>query len=195
MPAGTGFNVWSPQAASNVYTHTATVANTPAGQSYTYLDNIWLNANPNALIWVTQNWNPHGWGGVYNHHTVGVWYDYRVLRWAVFNEDLAAMPVGASFNIVAESGPNYPHHFQLFCSINNPQVALGINSVWSNNYPRAQIFVTPVYNPGGATYGVTNSSPVIVRYNASTGQWYLQNQDGSLLPRGAAFNIWVVSHG
>lgn len=192
MPIGTGFNVWTPDAASNVYIHMATAANTPNG--VTYLNNQWLNGWPNALVWVTQNFNPNSFSGTYNRSHVGVWYDNSVGRWAVFNEDGTAIAPGASFNIVAEAGEQYQHYYVAHASTTNYIPRITINSVYSNNYPNAQIFVTPVYNPGGTGFGVINNHALIVRYNASLKTWYIENQDGAFFAPYAAFNVWVVSH-
>ena len=79
------------------FVHTATVSN--ISSSWTYLDHHLLNANPGAIIHVTQNWNPGGSGGTYNDSVIGVYYDPFVMRWTVFNQDLAPIPVGADFNI------------------------------------------------------------------------------------------------
>jgi len=65
----------------------------------TYLDVPPINGDPDAILHVTQNWNPGGGAGTYNNHPVGVWYDAYVQRWAIFNQDLAAMPEGAAFNV------------------------------------------------------------------------------------------------
>lgn len=65
----------------------------------TYLDNPALNGNPDAVIFITQSWNPGGGSGTYNDHRVGVWYDTNRERWAIFNQDREAMPRGASFNV------------------------------------------------------------------------------------------------
>ncbi|MEJ7842726.1 MAG: hypothetical protein WKF95_13245 [Rubrobacter sp.] len=73
----------------------------------TYLDNPLTNGEPDAVVSVTQNWNPGGGGGVYNDHPVGVVYDEDVEKWAVYNEDDAPMPNGAAFN-VAVSGDAEP---------------------------------------------------------------------------------------
>lgn len=67
----------------------------------TYLDIPAANANPDARITITQNWNPGGEeSGVYNEHPVGVWYDAGREQWAIFNQDRAPMPEEASFNVV-----------------------------------------------------------------------------------------------
>ncbi|WP_053058094.1 protein kinase domain-containing protein [Rubrobacter aplysinae] len=86
---------------TRVLVHSADTGNISANS--TYLDIPVANGNPEASITITQNWNPDGdgaGGGVYNDHPVGVWYDAGRERWAIFNQDRAAMPEGASFNVV-----------------------------------------------------------------------------------------------
>lgn len=80
-----------------VFVHTATPDNIRANS--TYLDNPTTNGDPNAIIHVTQNWNPGGEGGTYNDHSVGVWYDGGREQWAIFNQDREAMTEGAHFNV------------------------------------------------------------------------------------------------
>ncbi len=82
----------------SVFVHRATPENISANS--TYLDNPLLNGNPNAVLYVTQNWNPGGReGGTYNDHPVDVWYDTNREKWAIFNQDRAAIPEGAAFNV------------------------------------------------------------------------------------------------
>ena len=88
-----------PESDGTVYVHRATAEN--ISNNSTYLDDPLINNNPNAVVSVTQNWNPGGGTGTYNNHPVGVWYDPNIKRWAVFNQDRAAMPEGAAFNISA----------------------------------------------------------------------------------------------
>jgi hypothetical protein len=89
-----------------VFVHEATVGNS-SGNS-TYLDHPLLNGSPNAKILITQNWNPGGGlGGTDNPHFVGVWYSSGSDRWAIFNQDGASMPVGASFNVLVMPGDVY----------------------------------------------------------------------------------------
>jgi len=80
-----------------VFVHQAAPENI-AGNS-TYLDSPRINDDPNVVLYVTQNWNPGGGGGTYNEHPIGVWYDPSLQRWAIFNQDLEAMPEGAAFNV------------------------------------------------------------------------------------------------
>ena len=86
-----------------VFIHHATPENTSANS--TYLDGPLTDGNPNAVLVVTHNWNPGGSPGKYNDHPIGVWYDRDRSKWAIFNQDRAAMPVGADFNVAVLKGP------------------------------------------------------------------------------------------
>jgi hypothetical protein len=68
----------------------------------TYIDDPLANGDPDAVLLATPNWNPGGDSGLYNDHPIGVWYDANRQRWAVFNQDLVAMPDGAAFNVRRE---------------------------------------------------------------------------------------------
>ncbi len=85
------------------FVHRATPENVSANS--TYIDDPRANGRPDAIISVTQNWNPGGDGGTYNAHPVGVWYDAGAGKWAIANEDRAAMPEGAAFNVVVSRDP------------------------------------------------------------------------------------------
>lgn len=65
----------------------------------TLIDDPLTNGRPDAVLGVTQNWNPGGVGGVYNDHPVGVRYDPGADGWEIYNKDNAAMPGGAAFNV------------------------------------------------------------------------------------------------
>jgi hypothetical protein len=80
-----------------VFVHHANPDNISANS--TYLDNPLTNGHPNAILYVTQNWNPGGSIGIYNNHPIGVWYDPDRERWAIFNQDREAIPKGADFNV------------------------------------------------------------------------------------------------
>ena len=86
-----------------VFVHRATSENVSANSSY--IDDPSTNGNPNAVLTVTQNWNPGGNGGTYNAHPIGVWYDASAKKWAIANEDRATMPEGAAFNVLVSRDP------------------------------------------------------------------------------------------
>jgi hypothetical protein len=103
VSAGATFEVEIPQA-SAAFVHRVDPFNT-AG-NYTYLDNRLTNGKPDAVLSVTQNWNPGGGSGVYNDHPVGVIYDSKVDEWAIYNLDGAPLPQGAAFNVAVSEGAN-----------------------------------------------------------------------------------------
>lgn len=168
-----------------IYVHTTTSANTSG--NFTLLDNPATNDNPNALVSITANWNPGGTYTGFDDHQTGVWYDSRVGKWSIFNEDLASMPIGASFNVDAEIGPEpaYGHFVQTVTSagyityINNPAL---------NGNPNASFLVTQNWNPGESD-GVYNNHAIGVWYSYSYGEWAIYNEDRASLPIGASFNV------
>jgi hypothetical protein len=70
-----------------------------AFDNYTIIDHPLCNDDSNAILIVTQNWNPGGIGGTYNNSAIGVFYNFGS-RWAIFNQNQAEMPDGASFNVL-----------------------------------------------------------------------------------------------
>ena len=81
MPTGSLFNVLIPSQQTAAFVHTATDITV---DGYSFLDHPLLNCNPDAIILVTQNWNPGGSGGVYNDHPPAVHYDNDLEQWALF---------------------------------------------------------------------------------------------------------------
>lgn len=73
------------------FTHTATALN--SSNHVTIIDNPATNNNPTAIVIISQFWE-----GVYNPHPVGVYYS--AAKWRIFNEDIAAMPLNAEFNVL-----------------------------------------------------------------------------------------------
>ena len=169
------------------FVHTATTANISG--HWTEIDHPLTNNRPNAIVQVTQNWNPGSTSGVYNDHAIGVWYDAVSKKWAIFNQDFAAMPAGADFNVfIPDVGPaSFVHAaapgniFSHWTEIDNPL---------TNNNPEAIVHVTQNWNPGNGA-GVYNDHPLGVWYNDSTGKWAIFNQDFAVIPTGADFNIFV----
>jgi sortase A len=97
MREGAGFEV-AILDGSGYFVHTATDENSEDGR--TYIDDPLVNGDPEADLFVTQDWNPGGGSGTYNDHYVGVEYEQARERWTIFNRDGAAMPQNASFNVV-----------------------------------------------------------------------------------------------
>lgn len=87
---------------ASAFVHRAAPENTSANS--TYLDNPLIDGNPSAVLYITQNWNPGGGEGTYNDHPVGVWYDTNREKWAIFNQDRAAIPEGSAFDVLVSGG-------------------------------------------------------------------------------------------
>lgn len=101
FPENAAYNIYIPSEEDDAFVHRATLENTFG--NYTLLDHPSTNGNPNAILIVTQNWNPIETIGIYNEHIIGVWYDDISEKWSVFNQDHASMPEGASFNVLVVS--------------------------------------------------------------------------------------------
>ena len=180
VPVGAAFNYRVEVASRNGPTiHKATATNTFG--NYTIINHLLANGKPNAILQVTQNWNPPGSGGVYNPHNIGVWYTGT--KWSVFNQDGAPLPLGSAFNIRVGLG---------FIHTATPSNIIGyrtvIDSPQFNGKPGISILVTPNWNPGGAG-GTYNDHPIAVWYNSVTSKWEIFNQDFAAMPVNTAFNV------
>jgi hypothetical protein len=164
------------------FVHVATSSNILS--NWTVIDQTLLNGDPNAILFVTQNWNPGGSSGVYNDAEIGVWYDG--FNWAIFNQNLVAMPEGASFNVFIHTGSNDFIHTATAGNISLNWTNIDHPSL--NGNPDAIFLVTQNYNPG-ATGGVYNNSNIGVWYTGTN--WAIFNQDELPMPEGAAFNVYV----
>jgi hypothetical protein len=86
-----GIRVDNAAANKPVFIHVATAANISSNTtSITY-----LNPSATDFVMVTPNWTA---GPVYNNHPIGVYFVGG--KWAIFNQDFAAMPVGTAFNVM-----------------------------------------------------------------------------------------------
>jgi hypothetical protein len=74
-----------------VFIHVATAANISGHiTSITY-----PTPSTTDIVIVTPNWTA---GPIYNNHPIGVYFTGG--KWTIFNQDLAAMPVGTAFNVM-----------------------------------------------------------------------------------------------
>lgn len=160
-------------------TETATTSNT-TGNSMA----IWPN-DPNFVVMATPNW---GTNGVYDNHPVGVWWNGA--SWSVFNQDGAAMPLGASFNVYnagyVNQGQLYSHtYIHSATASNSASDYTMLDDSFANNNPNAEILVTPNWS----THGVYDPHPIGVWYTGA--RWAIFHQDGTAIPTNAAFNVII----
>jgi hypothetical protein len=191
IPAGASFNVLVvPTASSSVFVQGATAGN--SGGDSTFINSPLTNGLPATRLMVTQVWNPNGAGGVYNDHPVGVWYDSGNGRWAIFQEDKASMTAGASFNVMvgSKNSGGGTSALQTATTANVSGDSTFISNAKTTGNPNAVVFETPDWNPGGVG-GTYDAPPTGIWWAGGTGQAAVFNEDASLMPPKAAFNLLV----
>ncbi len=103
----------------SAFTHEANPTNTFL--NWTTIDSPLLNGHPEAIVLVTAAESDVA-TAVFNAHEVGVWYTGT--HWAIFNQDGAPMPHGASFNVFVASASVFADGFES-----------GNVSAWSSSTP------------------------------------------------------------
>jgi hypothetical protein len=127
-------------------------------------------------------------------HNIGVWYDAEARRWAIFNQDLAPMARGTSFDVhvLSEGGAAFVHRATAENTVGDGTY---LNDPLTDADHDAPPSVAQNWNPGGVVGGTYNDHPVGVRYDANLRQWVIFNEDGEAMPEGAAFNVTVLPLG
>ena len=139
-----------------------------------------VDGDPNAVVFASPT-------GSYDHN-IGVWYEPREKKWAIFNQDRAAVPAGSAFEVVVPpADEGFVHRADLLNIVGN---ATYLDDPLLNGKPDAEVSVTQNWNPGGGG-GVYNDHPVGVLYDEDVGEWSVYNEDGARMPQGAAFNVAV----
>lgn len=157
---------------------------------YTYLTHPSIDGDPDALVLVA----PYPNGGdaedpAYDHN-IGVWYEFvDQKKWAVFNQDRAAIPSGAAFKVVLpQASERFVHRAEPNNTVGNTTY---LNDPLTNEEPDAVVSVAQNWNPGGGGGGVYNDHPVGALYDEDVDKWFVYNKDGMSMPNGAAFNVAV----
>ena len=156
---------------------------------YTYLTHPSIDGDPDDLVLVA----PYPNGGdaedpAYDHN-IGVWYEFvDHKKWAIFNQDRAAVPPGTAFKVlVPQSSGGFVHRAE---PSNTQGHTSFLDDPLTNQKPDAVVSVAQNWNPG-RTGGVYNDHPTSVRYHDDAGAWAIHNRDGAPIPDGAAFNVAV----
>jgi Repeat of unknown function (DUF5648) len=163
------FNVMIASPSSNAFVHTST---TISGHVAT-IEHPNLNNNPNAKFLVTQNW---GNSGPYNNNPYGIYYTGS--KWAIFNENYAAMPANAQFNIVINS-----NIFVVEANVSTNYVFF--DNPTTNDRPNALVFATQYWT------GTYNANEIGVWYSGN--RWSVYNQSIRPLPAGTKFMVLGIS--
>jgi hypothetical protein len=182
MPDGASFNILILND-NNSILQTATSANIVAAT--TQIDNPALNNNPNAIIYVTQNWNGGGASGVFNTSKMSTYYNSTTQRWTVFNEDHADMVEGSKYNVYFGVS-SFVHKSD---SINISGNLTFFDNPLANRDPEAFIFALHNWNPFGVGTSVYDKKLGVFDFGPV---WGIFSQDGSDMPREVYFNIVVA---
>ena len=181
---GTTRTVASKPAEASTFVHRATQENSKG--DYTYLDAPDLNGDPDAVV-LAKPTAARGGGEGYDHN-VGVWFEPGARKWAIFNQDRAPAPEGATFQVVIPAGSErFVHHAT---PENASEDGTYLDDPLVNGESDAALTVTQNWNPGGGN-GVYNDHTVGVRYDDGRERWEVYNEDGSELPEGASFNVAI----
>jgi hypothetical protein len=165
------------------FTHRATDENSRG--DYTYISDPSINGNPDAIVLILRQSNV---GSTSYNHNIGVWYEGGARKWAIFNQDRAAVPAGATFEVVVpRASARFVHHARLMNTAGNYTY---LDDRLTNGEPDAVLSVTQNWNPGGGR-GVYNDHPVDTVYDAQVEGWAIYNRDNVSIPKGAAFNVAV----
>jgi len=172
----------SAQAAAPVVLQFTAAAASITGNIFT-LNDPHLNAKPTLKLIVTQDISVAA--VVFNPHPIGVYYNTTTKVWEIFNEDIAAMPIGAIFNVLI------------------PTTVARVNGGATNSFTNQTFFAlrkhdssalllqTHIFDPfphvtTGPLNGVFQLSPVGLFFNpvvttapipSSSGCWEVFNED------------------
>ncbi len=159
----------------------------------TYINNPATNGHRHVLIFVTPNWNPNNTsGGRYNNHAIGVWYDTSVNKWAIFNEDGAAMRLGRAFNVLVVPRASRTAFQVTSSSANTSGDSLFMNHGLLNGNTHILLQVTQIWNRTGSV-GVYNDHNIGVWFSGP--EWAIFQQDTGSMTIGASFNVLVGTAG
>ena len=186
MPLGAMFNVLVIPPKTGYLLQTATLANTTLNA--TAIDNPVLNNNPDALIYVSHNWNPpESDNEIYNDHPLGV--QYIASAWNVVNVDGAPMPLNATFNVYYTLPRG--NSFSVSASAYNASgSSMNLNSPLLNSSPAAVAIASYNVTPAGLAGGIY--TPTIgLRYYSPLSDWQIFNYSGPTFNNVQSYNVLV----
>ncbi len=194
MPVGASFNVMVVQkATSNVFTVQATAQNTSANGMTISKSSI--NGKSNALLQITET-HPQSLGGPFNPHPTGVVYGLGTAGnlWDIQNVDNAAMPIGATFNVMVGSKPSNGGKAVLLTGTSSNTVTTDtfVSNSETNGNPNAVVFETQNADPG-LNFGSGDVATTGVAYRVGpTDQVAVFNDDGTSMPSSTHyFNLLI----
>jgi hypothetical protein len=184
MESSAGPNDSEGGAGATAFIHRATDENSRG--DYTSITDSNIDGDPNAVVLVSPDTEREGDGAASYAHNIGVWYTPVSHKWAIFNQDLAPVPAGSTFEVaLAPASTGFVHRAD---PSNTASSDTYLDNRLTNGKPDAMLSITQNWNPGGGN-GVYNDHPVGAIYDPRVEKWAIYNRDGARMPEGAAFNI------
>ena len=160
---------------------------------FTLINNGATNGNPNALLFVTPNYDPgQVCGCVYEPVPVGVFYETSADEWAIFNEDQSAMTLGESFNVLVVPSASKTAYTITASPSDIFGDRLPLNTSVTNDKPASQVLVTQNWNPGGVGGAYNDENPGVEYVGL---QWAIFNESTDPMTPGVSFNVLVGAAG
>lgn len=187
MVANDKYNVVEPLPANGTtFVHTVNSANVTGGYLST-IDNPALNNNPNAIFFITKNFD----GTTYDNSNLGIWYNTSSNKWTIYNESSAGSLITLGLTItVYVPNTNATVLTHRTTSANVDSYLTEIDNPLINGNPNAILFISHEYDNLGTVY---LDAPTSVRYDASVGKWLIYSDDLSyIMPTNAKFNVLVA---
>jgi len=184
LTPGTAFNVYYTWPQGNSFVISANTANTATlGTRAMLVNSPALNSHASAVAIASYTKDPDG--VLSADYTAEVGLKYLSNFWRLFNTSGPDFPFALAYNVYVPPAADslvvtgtFGLHGNLFGS------RLYIDSPLTNGDPSARVFVTQQDNGG-----LLNTSTVGVNYN--DGQWAINNEDGSAIPAGAVFHVFL----
>jgi hypothetical protein len=146
------------------------------------IDHPMLNDFPQALPQQTANWNPDGFGGIYNNHPVSMFYSTG--RWRLREEDLLPFSAAAAFNIFAAgSGSGRFEHVNTAGNTGADLTTL----MHADLNGHADYIVLATRNPGS---GIVTDLVSPLGVNFAGGLWRVERLDGLPMPASGGFHVY-----
>jgi hypothetical protein len=184
------------QAQDKIFVHTATASNIhPTLNHITLIDHPDLNGNPNAGIVFSHVFNPNGGSGVYNDNIDGLFYTYTYGKWAIYNEDLSPMEVGASFFVYIASDPSDVITHVASVANEHPwgNATTVLDPTFFGNNPGPYAVMSNYFNPH-SVYNPYNYA-FLYDYTVTNTRNIYNQAFGTPIPTNAAFKILVNGSG
>ncbi len=174
-------------AQDKIYVHTATAANIITNS--TYIDHPDLNNHPNAPIVFCHVWNPNLMTPVYNDKVDGLWYDPSAHKWAIYNEDLSDIVIGAHFFVYIASDPN-----DVITHVATPATISGslnqVTTIDDPDFNNADSGPYAVFSHYWNPHGIYNTNLDGFYYDNSIHRRQIYNEDNvTPIPTNAAYKI------